>query len=108
MDNGRTDGRDTIDWTFDWSDCAGATVYTIVVYGQNATIPVISAYSTESSFRHFSCGSYIAASNSSNWRLWLRASVDGVWGSWSPERNFDVERPDSDPLFNCSGAAVSP
>jgi hypothetical protein len=105
MDNGRTDGRDTIDWTIDWTDCPGATAYAIVVNGSAATIALIETITTESSFRHFSCGSYIAAQNASNWGLWLRAQVDGVWGPWSPVRNFDVERPDSDPLFNCSGSA---
>ncbi len=106
LDNGRTDNRDVIDWTFDWTDCPGATEYVIVVYGPTATIPAIRAVTTQSSFRHVSCG-YIAQANASNWRLWLRAKNEDVWGSWSPERNFDVERADSDPLSSCTGGGFS-
>lgn len=107
MDNGRTDHRDTIEWDFDWTDCPGATEYSIIVFGPLAKVAAIHESVPHSSFRHRSCASYIASPNLFNWRLWLRAKVDGVWGPWSSERNFDVERPDSDPLFNCSGGASS-
>jgi hypothetical protein len=106
LDNGRTDFRDGIEWIFDWTDCQGATEYDIVVYGPTATIPAIRGVTTQSSFRYFSCG-YIAPFNLSNWRVWLRAKTDDVWGSWSPERNFDVERPDSDPLSSCTAGGFS-
>lgn len=101
MDNGRTDSRDTIDWTFDWTDCPGASQYEITVYGPTGTIPLFRAAPTQSSFRYVDCGSYIISPQLANWRLWLRAKSNNLWGRWSPQRNFDVERPDSDPLFNC-------
>ena len=78
----------------DWTDCPGATQYSVYVLGPMATFPLIDAFSSESSYRHVSCGGYIGFTAA--WRLWLRAMNDDVWGNWSPEYNFDVEPANTD------------
>ena len=102
MDNGRVDGRDRTEWVLDWTDCPGATQYSVYVLGPMATFPLIDAFSSESSYRHVSCGGYIGFTAA--WRLWLRAMNDDVWGNWSPEYNFDVEPANTDSALssNCS------
>jgi hypothetical protein len=52
---------------------------------------------TQSSFQFVECGSYIIPGNASGWRVRLCAMVDGVWGNWSGEYNFDVEPVNTDP-----------
>lgn len=103
MDNGRVGDLDAIDWVFDWSDCPGATYYSVYVLGPGATLPLINDVSPESSYRRVSCGGYIFFT--AKWRLWLRAMTDDVWGDWSPEYNFDVEPANTDPLARTSCAA---
>jgi hypothetical protein len=101
MDNGRVDGRDAIEWALDWTDCPGTTQYSVYVLGPDATIPVVDAFSSESAYRHVSCGAYIGFTT--KWRVWLRAMTDDVWGNWSPEYNFDVEPANTDPPSSCVG-----
>jgi hypothetical protein len=107
LDNGRTDRADAIEWTFDWTDCPRATAYSIIVYGPGATIPLVDTATTQSSFQHVSCGSYIIPSNTFKWRVWIRAMTDEVWGNWSPEYNFDVEPLNTDPPSSCVESLLS-
>ena len=102
LDNGRTDRKDAIVWAFDWTECPGATAYSLIVYLPRATFPVVNTATTQSSFESVRCGSFIAPVNASGWRVRLRAFVDGVWGPWSPEYNFDVEPPNTDPTSSCA------
>jgi hypothetical protein len=103
VDNGRTDRQDVVVWHFDWSDCAGAAEYALVVSGASASIPLIAEHAiSESLFSHSSCGGYVTGSNRFGWRWWVRARVNGVWGDWSQEANFDVEAVDSDRPRPCS------
>ena len=105
LDNGRTDREDTIKWTFDWTDCPRATAYSILVYGPSATIAIINTATTQSSFQFVECGSYIIPANANGWRVWIRSMVDGVWGNWSREYNFDVEPLNTDPPSSCVSPA---
>ena len=107
LDNGRTDRSDAIEWTFDWTDCPGASAYSILVYGPGATIPAVDTTTSQSSFQQFECGAYIIPSNASKWRIFLRAMVDGVWGNWSLAYNFDVEPVNTDPPSSCGAGLLS-
>jgi hypothetical protein len=102
LDNGRDDAKDAIVWDFDWSDCARATEYFLYVTGPSAAFPLINRGGiTQSSYRHFSCGSRVAEQNRSVWSWRVRAKTDGVWGDWSPFRTFSVEPVNTDPPQPC-------
>lgn len=97
LDNGCSNRRDRIFWTFDWSDVPGATAYRLYVIGKNARNPVIDISNlAESQAQHISRGSYIVERNRFGWRWKVRARVNGKWSRWSEERMFDVEPIDTD------------
>jgi hypothetical protein len=103
MDNGRVDRRDQMTWDFSWTPCPGAH-YHLLVSGATAMYPLVDARDVfEPSLRLQDCGSYVADQNRSGWRWRVRASVSGVWGSWSPEGVFNVEPLDRDPPGLCPG-----
>lgn len=98
LDNGRTDGEDSIEWDFDWSDCRGATQYHLYVIGPGAKNPVIDVDTGATSAYHtVGLGEYIVNNNRFGWTWKVRACVNGQWGEWSEVWVFDVEPVDADP-----------
>ena len=71
-------------FTFDWSDCVGATNYNVVILDPQQI--EIDKESTDSSLRYIT----ISAGGLSGltWTWKVRAYVDGVWGEWSRTRSF--------------------
>ena len=97
MDNGCTPKKDGINWDFDWSDVPGATAYHIRVW-RNPAIPLINDMSAPaSSYDYVSAPSdHIINTNLTGRRWMVRAKVHGVWGPWSSQRSFRVERLNTD------------
>ncbi len=89
VDNGCTDGRDSIVDDFDWSDVNGATKYEL--YRKHAgSMP--SYTETNSSFYYYVCdGCYVIEANRFNWKWKVRAFVNNIWTDWSEERSYDFE-----------------
>jgi hypothetical protein len=98
LDNGRYDGKDYIEWDFDWSDVRGATTYHLCVKHTGARYPVIDKIIYYGShYHHRKYGAFITESNRFNWKWKVRAFVDNQWCRWSEIRQFDVEPPNTDP-----------
>lgn len=95
LDNGCSDHSDPMTWQFSWSACPASQGYAVYVIGSIATIPVIDAQTTATTFTHESV-SYVSGPNQLGWRWKVRAMQNGVWGEWSPESTFDVEPVDTD------------
>ena len=97
MDNGCSPKANGINWDFDWSDVPGATAYHIRVW-RNPAIPLINNMSAPaSSYDYVSAPSdHIINTNLTGWRWMVRAKVHGVWGPWSAQRFFRVERLNTD------------
>jgi len=97
MDNGCSPKRNGITWDFDWSDVAGATAYHIRVW-KNPAIPLINNMSVPSSSFHYvsAPSDHIINTNLTGWRWMVRAKVRGVWGPWSAQRTFRVEKLNTD------------
>ena len=96
MDNGCANRENGILWEFDWSDCAGAQSYEIYVKQRNEQEPLIDrAALTTSSFSMLE-NRIVPEELRLGWFWKVRAEVNGVLGDWSPERNFDVERVNTD------------
>jgi hypothetical protein len=100
LNNGRSDGRDSIKWRFDWLDYPGATKYQLYVIHVGAIYPVINITVKSSSYNHVSKGSYIIDSKRFNWIWKVRAGTKNSWLNWSEERRFDVEPVNTDPPSN--------
>jgi hypothetical protein len=100
LDNGRTDRRDDIIWSFDWSDHTGATKYQLYVIHVGAKYPVINVTVKGSSYKRIEKGAYILDRNRFNWRWKVRAGTKNSWLNWSEERRFDVEPVNTDPPSN--------
>ena len=97
LDNGRTDRDDSIKWTFDWTDCEGATAYHLQVIGASAINPAVDKQDIPRSFyEQDRQGSYISDRYRLGWEWKVRAFVGGLWGKWSKPGTFDVERVDTD------------
>lgn len=82
-------------WRFEWTACAGADRYTIVVHCDGAVAPVVAEVAA-TAFTLLRCGP-AGGDGACAWRV--RARVDGDWGAWSEERAFQVPpaAPDRDP-----------
>ncbi len=95
MDNGRTDGKDSIIWDFDWLDVPGATQYRLRVFNSVAipglVLDLNGATTTSSSYHHVSPSSYIGEQYYHGWTWTVMAKVGGQWSDWSEMRTFNVE-----------------
>ena len=97
MDNGCSPKTNGINWDFDWSDVPGATAYHIRVWKNPATPLINNMSAPASSYDYVSPPSdYIANTNLTGWRWMVRAKVRGVWGPWSTQRSFRVEKLNTD------------
>lgn len=95
MDNGRTDGKDSIIWDFDWLDVPGATQYRLRVFNSVAipglVLDLNGATTTSSSYHHVSPSSCIGEQYYHGWTWTVMAKVGGQWSDWSEMRTFNVE-----------------
>jgi hypothetical protein len=97
MDNGCSPKHDGITWDFDWSDVPGATAYHLRVW-HNPALPLINNVGIATSDFHYvsAPSDYIANTNLGGWHWMVRAKVRGVWGPWSSQRFFRVEKLNTD------------
>jgi hypothetical protein len=96
MDNGCTNRENGILWEFDWSDCAGVEAYEFYLRQRNAQEPSVNQ-STLTTSSYTVLEERVVPEESRNAWFWkVRAQVNGVWGNWSPERNFEVEPVNTD------------
>ena len=96
MDNGCTIRDNGILWEFDWSDCANAESYELVVQLRSEGEPRIDDPElTTSSYTQLE-DRVVPESARNGWFWKVRAKVNGVYGDWTPERNFDVEPANTD------------
>jgi len=99
LDNGRTDGQDSITWNFQWTAISGATKYHLYVKHTGAQFPVINV-EVFSPYFHREDSGYIANKNRFDWKWKVRMHRNGRWYDWSEERSFDVEPVNTDPSSN--------
>lgn len=97
LDNGRTDRRDDIMWTFSWTACPGADAYWLVVLREGEAAAVISDRPVLGDRYDVVDLSSIPGSDLTGWSWRVRAQVDDAWQPWSAPRGFSVEPPDSAP-----------
>ena len=91
LENGCDDKSVEKRWVFDWDDCPGAEAYHLYVIGPHALYPLIDEYLINTSNYTFKSYGYIIPRNSYGWKWKVRAMIEGIWGSWSEERFFNVE-----------------
>ena len=99
MDNGCTErGRDTITWTFVWTDVPNAQSYHLVVTNPRKEPSVfdVNKIIWQTSYYRYSNPRYIADNIRRGWTWRVRAQIDKVWGPWSNEQKFNVEPVDTD------------
>ena len=94
MDNGCSNGQNGISWEFDWDDCPAADLYSIHIDHPSLEQPIdrdlpVSAFSLLEQRA-------IPEDSRIGWTWKVRARVNGIWGNYSPDRTFDVERLNTD------------
>jgi hypothetical protein len=95
LDNGCVQGSDSVVWNFDWSDVPGATQYYLYVQHQGTVFALIDDSTlTQSSFHYSQLSGY--TNDLLGWQWWVRAKVDGAFGSWAGPLNFTVEAANTD------------
>lgn len=94
MDNGCTNRENGISWDFDWEDCAGADLYSIHIDHPSLENPLDSDVPV-SSFSLLE-DRFVPEESRIGWTWRVRARVNGIWGNYSPDRTFDVERLNTD------------
>jgi len=93
--NGRRDGAGSIAWTFQWTECPGASEYRLVVRHLGAEFALVDASAIPTpAFSYVSGGSYIDEGSRLGWVWTVQALVDGTWSGPSAEQRFDVAPPD--------------
>jgi hypothetical protein len=93
LDNGCNNSSEQMQWSFDWTDVAGATQYNLYVYRTGSPSPFINVYPTTSQHLY---SSYSYVSDLTNWKWKVRSAVGSFWSDWSPERSFSVEPVNTD------------
>jgi hypothetical protein len=94
MDNGCTNQDNGISWEFDWEDCADAEAYAIQLNHSSLDTP-LDRELTESQFSLLE-DRVVPEESRLGWTWKVRAMVNGVWGNYTPDRTFDVERVNTD------------
>ena len=94
IDNGCTNQENGISWDFDWDDCPGADSYSIHINHPSLETP-LDRDLTVSSFSLLE-ERIVPEESRTGWTWRVRARVNGVWGNYSPDRTFDVERVNTD------------
>ncbi len=102
LDNGRSDGNDSVDWHFDWTDCAGAEAYEVklvarlVPAASNTFFGPVSTQNSELDNHCAGCA-YPTGYPVARIEVYIRAKVAGSWGVWSPPISVRFEPVDTDP-----------
>jgi len=96
LDNGRTDGSDTVTWAFSWTACPEADAYELFVIHPPSTLPVVDRVFNLTNYTRRAHGSYVIDANRFGWTWKVRARSGGQWGNWSAIRTFDVEPVNTD------------
>jgi hypothetical protein len=96
MDNGCTVADNGLLWEFDWEDCAGAESYDFYVQRRSQPEPLIDVPDLETSAFTVLEDRVVPEGSRLGWFWKVRAKVNGVYGDWSPETNFDVEPGNTD------------
>jgi len=98
LDNGRWDGRDALEWTFNWKSYPGASTYHLLVLRPNGGVSIIDddgILGTE--YRWVEDGGFVTDPERFGWSWRVRALVNGIWTLWSEVWYFEVEPIDTDP-----------
>jgi hypothetical protein len=103
LDNACMDPRfaDELDWTFTWSEVAGASRYHILVEHPGQGIRFQDQDVSDAAYHHRS-DEPVAQSHGWQWKV--RARQHGDWGPWSETREFRVEPAGTD----CAGLGCFP
>jgi hypothetical protein len=96
MDNGCSNRQNGILWEFDWSECPNAQTYEFYVRLRSEQEPLFDRADLKTSSFSVLEDRVVPEGSRIGWYWMVRAQVGGVWGNWSPERNFDVEPVNSD------------
>ena len=96
LDNGCTAGGKPKVWSFDWSDCAGASAYHLRVHRSGETMALVNRTNLHTSACTYSNDLPVADDALTGWTWKVRATTNGVWGPWSADRPFSVEPVNSD------------
>jgi hypothetical protein len=94
MDNGCTNQDNGILWDFDWDDCPGADMYSIHLSHPSLETP----FDRDLTISQFSLleDRVLPDEARIGWTWRVRARVNGVWGNYTADRTFDVERLNTD------------
>jgi len=94
MDNGCTSQDNGILWDFDWDDCPGADMYSFHLSHDSLETP----FDRDLPVSSFSLleDRVLPEETRFGWTWKVRARVNGIWGSYSADRTFDVERANTD------------
>jgi hypothetical protein len=91
FDNGCASRENGILWEFDWSECAGAESYHLYVELRGAPNPTVDRASLTSSTFTLLENRFIPEENRFGWFWKVQAQLNGVWGDFSPDQDFEVE-----------------
>lgn len=97
LDNGRTDGKNSTRWWFDWLSVDGATKYNLYVIGPNTNSPLINVVVGLDGWQYTRATGFIPNKDRLNWRWRVRAYVNHTWCDWSKWGHFNVEPVNTDP-----------
>lgn len=76
-------------WTFSWENCPNASFYQLYVIGPGAKNPLVNVNNLRTTYYRFRRSSY-GVTKTEGWKWYVRAYVNGRWGSWSDPRFFGV------------------
>jgi hypothetical protein len=96
MDNGCVNRSNGTLWEFDWEDCTGAESYDFYVQRRGQPEPLIDEVDLTSSAFTALENRVVPEGSRLGWFWKVRAKVNGVYGDWTPETNFDVEPANTD------------
>lgn len=85
-------------WNFNWTDCAGATDYQIVIGHPNISTYRNETLSNTTTYSFNPPQPFSSSAYYSHWYWMVRAKTNGVWGEYSPVATFTVEPINSDCL----------
>jgi len=80
-------------WLFGWRDCPEASRYHLYVIGPGALNPVVDDDTITAATHQHRATYYKGVTRAEGWTWKVRAFVDGRWGEWSEERQFNVAAP---------------
>ncbi|OJJ15080.1 hypothetical protein BKI52_40145 [marine bacterium AO1-C] len=96
LDNGCTNGRNGMNWTFSWARKARASYYHLRVYRSGSANPFINEQRVRNNSYSINRRGIVANSNRFGWKWKVRAMINGRWTAWSEIRNFRVEPKNTD------------